>query len=98
LGSAAELFPKAPEPEDVLLLIEVADTSLAEDRSEKRELYAAASIADYWIVNLIDQSIEVYRQPLENSYQSTSVYLPGEIVTPLALPTVSFPVSNLFAG
>jgi Uma2 family endonuclease len=88
---------KHPEPADVLLLIEVADTSLAEDRGEKRELYAEASIADYWVVNLIDQTIEVYRQPVGNVYQWTDIFVPGDIVTPLALLTANFAVSNLFA-
>jgi Uma2 family endonuclease len=88
---------KHPEPADVLLVIEVADTSLAEDRGEKRELYAAASINDYWIVNLIDQTIEVYRQPAGNIYHWSRVFSPGDIVTPLGLPNANFPVSNLFA-
>jgi Uma2 family endonuclease len=86
-----------PEPSDVLLLVEVADTSLAEDRGEKRELYAEAAIVDYWIVNLIDQTIEVYRQPAANTYQYSGVYLPRDTVTPLALPDAKFAVSDLFA-
>jgi Uma2 family endonuclease len=88
---------KHPEPADVLLLVEVADTSLAEDRGEKRELYAEASIADYWIVNLIDQTIEVYRQPAGNTYQYSGVFLPGDAVSPLALPNATFAVCDLFA-
>jgi Uma2 family endonuclease len=87
---------KHPEPADVLLLVEVADTSVA-DRGEKRELYAEASIADYWIVNLIDHAIEIYRRPAGNTYQYSGVFLPGDIVTPLALPDAKFPVSDLFA-
>jgi Uma2 family endonuclease len=52
-----------PRPEDVYLLIEVADTSLATDRDEKLPLYGRAGIAEVWIVNLIRQAVEVYREP-----------------------------------
>ncbi|MDA1016686.1 MAG: Uma2 family endonuclease, partial [Planctomycetota bacterium] len=53
---------RRPTPRDVLLLIEVAESSLTNDRGEKAELYASALIKDYWIVNLIDWCVEVHRR------------------------------------
>lgn len=50
-------------PRDIALLIEVADSSLADDRREKGALYAQANIAEYWIVNLVDRRVEVYTNP-----------------------------------
>lgn len=50
-------------PSSPVLVVEVADTSLAKDRLRKGGLYARAGIADYWIVNLVDRVVEVYRQP-----------------------------------
>jgi Uma2 family endonuclease len=88
---------KHPEPPDVLLLIEVAESSLGEDRGEKREIYADVLIADYWIVNLLARTIEVYRQPSGGAYQWSRVFDPGEVVNPLAVPTACLPVADLFA-
>jgi hypothetical protein len=52
-----------PGPEDVLLLVEIADASLDYDREEKRPAYGRAGVADVWIVNLHDAAVEIYREP-----------------------------------
>jgi Uma2 family endonuclease len=85
-----------PEPHELLLLIEVADSSLATDRADKLILYAEAGIADYWIVNLIDKQIEVYRQPSGKSYESTTVHRGNDAVHPLARPEAALLPSRLF--
>jgi Uma2 family endonuclease len=72
-----------PQPEDVLLIIEVADASLAFDREEKIPLYAAAGIVEVWLVDLIDKSITVYRQPQGVSYAAVDRLKAGaELVVP----------------
>jgi Uma2 family endonuclease len=58
-----------PRPEDVLLVIEVADTSVETDRSVKIPLYAKAGITEVWLVNLPDERIEIYSEPEGDSYQ-----------------------------
>jgi Uma2 family endonuclease len=63
LGPATRYRQTHPLPADVEVLIEVADSSLSRDRNEKARLYARASIATYWIVNLQDVQIEVYTDP-----------------------------------
>jgi Uma2 family endonuclease len=85
-----------PQPDDILLLIEVADTSLEDDRGEKLEIYAEASIHEYWIVNLIDEQIEVYRKPTGRTYQEQSTYRGDAEIHPLALPTATLQPSRLF--
>jgi Uma2 family endonuclease len=75
---------KRPYPEDVILLIEVADKTLKHDRGRKLALYAEAGVLEYWIVNLVDGLIEVYTDPGEGKYRSTkkarrgdTLHLPG---------------------
>lgn len=67
-----------PKPEDVLLLIEVADSSLEKDRTVKLPLYASAGIPEVWIVNLPEQQIERYREPVGQKYTDIHIFLPGE--------------------
>jgi Uma2 family endonuclease len=59
-----------PTPKEVFLVIEVADSSINIDRSIKLPIYAAAGIADYWIINLPEKKIELYSNPLGAVYQS----------------------------
>jgi Uma2 family endonuclease len=75
-----------PGPDDILLLVEVADTSLAEDTGEKAEIYAAAGIRDYWVVNIPDQVIEVRRDPGPEGYGSLAKYSGDEALHPLVFP------------
>jgi Uma2 family endonuclease len=90
-------FAQHPEPKDILLLIEVADSSLEADRSDKLSVYAEAGIADYWIVNLLDEQIEVYRDLSGGSYKSKTIHRGDDAISPLALPDVRLTPSRLFA-
>ena len=85
-----------PTPDDVLLLIEVADWSLAKDRGLKLELYAEAGVRDYWIANVRERCVEVYRDPLGTAYRDVSTYRAGQEVRPLAFPEIALPVSRIF--
>ena len=89
---------KHPEPGDVHLLIEVAESSIRDDRGEKRDLYAEAMIPDYWIVNLPNRTIEIYRQPDGQAYQWTQTFATDSVVSPLALPEAKLAVGSLFLG
>jgi Uma2 family endonuclease len=77
-----------PTPPDVLLIIEVAESSLKYDCGEKAELYAEAGIADYWVVNLPERSIEVRRDPAAGRYRSLQTCQGEQEIRPLALPDV----------
>ena len=80
----------------MLLVIEVAESSLDLDRGEKLEIYAEAGIADYWIVNLVDFTIEVYRRPSGSGYLSTQKLAAGDFISPLAFPTAQLAVDYIF--
>jgi len=62
-GSRRDYRDRHPGPQDAALVIEVADTSLRQDRETKKRVYARAGIAVYWIVNLVERQIEVYTEP-----------------------------------
>ena len=72
--------PSLPTPDDVLLVIEVADTTIEYDRQIKVPLYARAGIAEVWIVNLVDEQIEIYAQPVNDAYQSRREARRGETI------------------
>jgi Uma2 family endonuclease len=85
-----------------LLVVEVSDTTLAEDRYHKAPLYAAGGITDYWIVNLVQRQLEVYRDPVADStqlfgyrYTSRTILDPPDKVSPLAAPQASITVADL---
>ena len=84
-----------PRPADVLLVIEVADSSLAYDRAVKMALYAGAGMPEAWIINLIDRWIEVYRDPSPAGYTTLLKILPGKSVTPQAFADVVVVVDEL---
>lgn len=86
-----------PSPTDVYLLIEIADSSLAKDRKIKLPLYATHNIPEVWIVDLIDQRLEVYRQPLSTQkiYSETARYGDG-IVSPQQFTEVQVEVAEIF--
>ncbi len=84
-----------PKATDVFLLIEVADSSLDYDRGEKADLYAKARIADYWVINLIDLCVEVFRDPQRGHYRSLQTFELGDKIRPLAFPKIPLAVSDL---
>lgn len=84
-----------PGPDDVLLLVEVADSSLSYDRKTKARIYARAGIADYWIVNRVDLVVEVHRDPERSRYRSVEVLKRGDVIRPLAFPDVSIAVGDI---
>jgi Uma2 family endonuclease len=94
-GHALDFVESFPSAGDLCLLVELSDTSLAYDRGAKLQAYAAAGIADYWIVNLQADQVEVYREPDADCYRSIRVYKPGEKVTPLEAPDAEVPVNVL---
>lgn len=69
-----------PSPEDILFLIEVADSSLAKDRTVKLPLYAAAGIPETWIVNLEEECVEIYTGPSAEGYGQVKVFRKEELI------------------
>ena len=86
-----------PTAGDVYWLIEVAETTLEEDREQKAPRYARFRVPELWIVYLRDNAVEVYREPdtQREKYQSVSGHRGEEVISPLALPDERFPVAEL---
>jgi Uma2 family endonuclease len=84
-----------PEGDEAFLVIEVADSTLAYDRGEKAALYAEAAVPDYWIVNLVDDCVEVHRDPANGRDQTRIVYRAGEDVRPLLFADCRLQISSL---
>lgn len=86
-----------PQPRDVLLLIEVAHTSLEYDRSVKLPIYAAANIPEVWIVDTNTKSIEQYSDPHENRYRKLETIATDKRIASLKVPKIEFTVNELFS-
>jgi Uma2 family endonuclease len=96
LKPRADFYRRAtPLPHEVLLIIEVADSSLAYDRNVKRSLYARHGIPEFWIVNLVAGKIEVCRTPEGEQYTSISRVGRDRVLEPLLLPGAVIPVAAL---
>ncbi|MHB8474705.1 MAG: Uma2 family endonuclease [Steroidobacteraceae bacterium] len=87
---------KHPEAADVLLLIEVSDSSLAFDQGVKLRLYARYGVAEYWVVDVEGRRIVSYRGPSVQGYASTIESAGADVVAPLAFPEVKIVVGHLF--
>lgn len=93
---------RAGHPASAVLVVEVADSSLRFDREDKGSLYARAGVPEYWIVNLIDRVVEVYRDPGADTsaahgwhYRSAMRLGPAETVEPVGLPSARIRISDL---
>jgi Uma2 family endonuclease len=89
-------------PSRPALVIEIAESSLAFDREQKGSLYARAGLADYWIVNLVDRVLEIYRDPMPDAsarygwrYASRQVVRAPESASPLSLSRIAITVAEL---
>lgn len=85
-----------PGPEDIILLVEVADTSRDMDLGAKRELYARAGIREFWIVDLITNGVLVCRNPGGDRYAAVTRVEPAGVLAVEGLPGVTIPAGSLF--
>jgi Uma2 family endonuclease len=90
-------------PKRAVLIVEVADWSLAYDRGPKASRYAASGVPDYWVMNLPTRQVEVFRDPRPDAtqafgagYASHTIATIDDTLTPLAMPNVTIPVRDLF--
>jgi Uma2 family endonuclease len=86
-----------PQPEDVLLLIEVADTTVRYDREIKIPLYARYGIPEAWLIDLQTERVEIYLQPSSDRYRQILLPANDEQITPSLLPDVSLSLADLWS-
>ena len=90
-----------PQPVDVLLVVEVSDSSLDYDQAVKIPLYAKAGISDYWIFNLFDNYLECYSEPYQDNqskygYLNKRIVLPNQVISLLSFPDLSLDLNKVF--
>jgi hypothetical protein len=88
---------KRKRPEDVLFVVEVADSTLRYDQKIKLPQYAIAGIPEYWIADLKNDVLHVYRDPAGESYNTVDALHPSEFVCPLAFPDVRFQIDDVLS-
>lgn len=87
-----------PTAADVLLVVEIADTTLAFDLGTKVPLYARAGIAEAWVVDLQERAVRVFRDPSASGYRTSFTATGNDALGATALPAVSLAVAVLFPG
>jgi len=93
-GTWQEFKERLPGPNDIRLIVEVADSSLISDRKTKGLLYAASGIVEYWIVNLVDRVVEVHTLPTTDGYAQVNYFRSGADLKPVALVDTVIPVDR----
>lgn len=84
-----------PTPSEVYLIIEVADSSLAYDREIKAKIYARSGIADYWVLNVNDRQLHVFREPADDGYQSEVILGENASISPLQFPAFNIAIGEM---
>jgi Uma2 family endonuclease len=100
-GDEADYLPHHPYPEDVLLVVEISDSTLRYDQTTKLGLYAEAGIYYYWIVNLNARQLECYSQPYQDAqseynYLNKQIYLPNQSVSIPGFDDALLDLSKIF--
>ncbi len=85
-----------PSATEILLIIEVAQSSRRRDLDWKRRVYAISGISEYWVVDVDEQLLVVHRQPSDGDYQQVELVNAGRTVAPLCAPDCQLPIASLF--
>jgi Uma2 family endonuclease len=94
-GAPRDYLGLGHHPKSALLVVEISDTTLVDDREIKCGLYAEAGIGEYWIVNLVERCVEVYRVPQNGAYSHVTRVESAEFIEPLARPGVKVACADL---
>jgi Uma2 family endonuclease len=84
-----------PSPEDIYLVVEIADSTLKKDCEVKEKVYAKANIADYWVVDLKNRQVHIFRDPMPNGYENHLVLNESQVISPLAFPAIILPITSI---
>lgn len=92
----SKYFQSHPIPLDIYWLVEISDTTLTYDLTKKQEIYAAAGIPEYWVVDVKDKKLTTFTQPQDSSYLTKSELTTG-IINTINFPQVAISIERLFA-
>jgi Uma2 family endonuclease len=93
----AKKYEDHATPEDVFLVIEVAESTIRLDTVVKAAIYAEGGITDYWVVDIASRVVHVHRQIAQSKYLSISMSRLGDKLSPLAFPQAELDIERLFA-
>lgn len=94
-GSVLDYLTDHPRPEQILLIVEVADSSLKQDCQIKAKLYAQAGITDYWVVDINDRQLHVFRDPIATAYSRHLILTEPHSISPLAFPDLPISLGSI---
>jgi Uma2 family endonuclease len=94
-GTMFDYAERHPSPEDVYLVVEVADSTLKKDCEVKDKLYARSNIADYWVIDVKNRQVHIFRTPTPTGYASHLILSESQTVSPLAFPSIVIPISSI---
>jgi len=98
LKPRSDAYRRHPRGADILLVVEVADSTLVYDRDIKMPLYARAGIPEAWVIDLAADRIDVYRDPVAGQYASSRTASRGDVLTPLQLANVALAVGEILGS
>jgi Uma2 family endonuclease len=94
-GTMFDYADRHPSPEDVYLVVEVADSTLKKDCEVKDKLYARSNITDYWVIDVKNRQVHIFRTPTPTGYDSHLILSESQAVSPLAFPSILIPISSI---
>ena len=94
-GSIKDYSQSHPQPPDIYLIVEVADTTLKQDCEGKAQLYAQAGILDYWVVDVKNRQLHIFRSPTSAGYTSHLILQEPHQVSPLAFPDIVITLGDI---
>jgi Uma2 family endonuclease len=94
-GASGDYGKRHPRGDELLLVVEVADTSLRQDLTTKRDLYARAAVAEYWVLDLQSRCLVVHRRPAQDEYGETVILAEGDAAACESRPGQTIPVRDL---
>ncbi len=94
-GEILDYVDRHPQPTDIHLLVEVADSTLNYDCQVKDKIYAKAGILEYWVIDLKNRQVHIFRDPQTTDYASHLILAESQTVSPLAFPHVIIPIASI---
>jgi Uma2 family endonuclease len=94
-GKILDYTDRHPSPSDVFLVVEVADSTLKKDCEVKDKLYARSNIADYWVIDVKNRQVHIFRTPTPSGYASHLILSESQTISPLAFPSIVIPISSI---
>jgi Uma2 family endonuclease len=94
-GSILDYTDRHPLPADIYLVVEVANSTLKYDCEVKDKLYAQAGIPEYWVINLQDRQVHVFREPTPAGYHQQFLLTELQSISALAFPAIAFPITSI---